>query len=470
MSWVVNHARAIKRSGWIIVAVLSILTVAGVVDRYQQQRDMLLESQQALLAQRSAWSYSNLLSNLQTHKLQQSLLMANPPPQGCLSDQFIAGHQNSAQTQTEDIAWLSQYTLWVPKHQLAALPKPQSPSMSLQEGAIRMTSRQLLGYTCDGRYAVIQETQTRLQPQPLLLPPLALGPAIADRLIVHVAVTPRQGTTLYLDIRFTAGKPEYLPATGAAWSTSQTDQVQGEDRFFRHYANLRQGLKMSVYSEPLTPDFLPQFLKVNGLGLLLAGGILACLLLINWLVAHLINTSVLQHQAATHDFLTGLYNRRAAMTLTEVELARATRKPSSLCILMMDIDHFKQVNDTYGHDGGDQVLKFFAQVLTQTVRQEDLVARIGGEEFLIVLPDTDLKGAQQMAKRLLQAMRSSTMDYAGKRFGVTCSMGVSTWHGPDDSIQTLLIRADLLLYQAKQQGRDRYVSETLPDSGLAAHA
>ncbi len=467
MSWVVNHARAIKRSGWMIVAVLSMLTVVGVVDRYQSQHAMLLEGQQALLAQRSALGYSDLLSHLQTHKLQHSLLMANPPPQGCLSDEFIAGQQRSMETQTEDIDWLSQYTLRVPIHQVSALPEPLPPLMSLQEGAIRMTSRQLLGYTCDRRYAVIRETQTRLEPQPLL-PPMVLGPAIADRLVVHVAVTQRQGPPLYLDIRFTAGKAEFLLATGAAWSTSQIEQTQGEDRFFRHYANLHQGLEMHLYSEPLTPDFLQQFLRLNGLGLLLAFGLLACLLLINWLVAHLIDTSVAQHQAATHDFLTGLYNRRAAMTLAEVEVARATRKRASLCILMMDIDHFKQVNDTYGHDGGDQVLKFFAQLLTQTVRQEDLVARIGGEEFLIVLPDTDLTGAQKMAERLLKALRSSTIDYAGKRFDVTCSMGVSTWNGPDDSIQTLLVRADLLLYQAKQQGRNRYVSETLSDSVFSA--
>ncbi|MDR7284966.1 diguanylate cyclase (GGDEF)-like protein [Pseudomonas corrugata] len=469
MSWVVEHARAIKRSCWMIAAVLSMLTVVGVVNHYQSQHVILLESQQALLSQRSAWGYSNLLGNLQTHKLQQSLLMANPPPQGCLPDEYIAGQQRATQTLSAEVEGLSKYTLRVPVHQLAPLPKPQGPRMSLIDGGIRMTSRQFLGYTCDRRYAVIQETQTRLQPQPLL-PPLVLGPAVTDRLVVHVAVSHGQEPALYFDIRFIAGKAEFVPATGADWSISQPIQVQGEDRFFHHYANLHQGLQMRVYSDPLAPDFLPQFLRMNSLGLLLAAGILACLLLINWLLTHLINTSVVHHQAATHDFLTGLYNRRAAMTLTEVELARATRKLGSLCILMLDIDHFKRVNDTYGHDGGDQVLKFLAQLLTETVRQEDLVARLGGEEFLIVLPDTDLAGAQQMANRLVQTLGSSTLVYAGNRIGVTCSMGVSAWHGPGDSVQTLLIRGDLLLYQAKQQGRNRYVSETLPYSTSTAHA
>ncbi|MNR48766.1 Response regulator PleD [compost metagenome] len=105
------------------------------------------------------------------------------------------------------------------------------------------------------------------------------------------------------------------------------------------------------------------------------------------------------------------------------------------------------------------MLKFFAQLLNQVVRQHDLVARIGGEEFLILLPDTDFTGAQSMAERLLQILRDSTLDYAGTRIGVTCSIGVTAWRGPEDNIQAMLIRADQLLYQAKQQGRDRYVSD-----------
>jgi diguanylate cyclase (GGDEF)-like protein len=243
--------------------------------------------------------------------------------------------------------------------------------------------------------------------------------------------------------------------------------MQGEERFSRHFANLHHGLQMSIYSEPLAPDFPAQFLTLNGLGLVLAVAVMVCLLLISGLVAHLMDAGVEQHRAATRDFLTGLHNRRYAMTRAEMELARATRKPGPVCVLMLDIDHFKQVNDTHGHDGGDQVLKFFAQLLTRTVRQQDLVARIGGEEFLILLPDTDLPGAQQMANRLLQALRNSTVEYAGQRFDVTCSLGVCAWQGPGESVQDLLIRADRLLYQAKQQGRDRYVSEIHPDAAVA---
>jgi diguanylate cyclase (GGDEF)-like protein len=442
---------------------MSMLIVFAVVDRYERQYHMLLESQQALLAQRSAWGYSGLLNNLQTHKLQQSMLTANPPPKGCLSDEFIAGQQRSTATQSTDIDGLAQFTLRVPIHQMAPLPKPQAPRITLRDSAIHMTSRQQLGFTCDGRYAVIQETQTRMEPQPLL-PPQAMGSALARGLIVHVALTQSQGPTLYFDIHFTSGKATYLPATDAAWSTGQPPQVRGEERFSRDFANLHHGLQMHIYSEPLAPDFLSQFLSLNGLGLILAFAVMACLLLISGLVAHLMDNGVEQHRAATRDFLTGLYNRRYAMTRAEMELARATRTPGPICVLMLDIDHFKQVNDTHGHDGGDQVLKFFAQLLTRAVRQQDLVARIGGEEFLVLLPDTDLQGAQQMANRLLQTLRNSTVEYAGKQFAITCSLGICAWQGPGESVQNLLIRADRLLYQAKQQGRNRYVSEILPDS------
>jgi diguanylate cyclase (GGDEF)-like protein len=203
--------------------------------------------------------------------------------------------------------------------------------------------------------------------------------------------------------------------------------------------------------------------------MLLLVGIIMCLLMINWLVMHLVDSSVVQYRAATRDYLTGLYNRRAAISIAEAELARATRKPSSLCVLMVDIDHFKLVNDTYGHDGGDEVLKFFAQLLNQTLRQPDLVARFGGEEFLIVLPDTDLTGAQTMAERLLQTLHNSMLEYGGRSFGVTCSMGVAAWRGPEENFSTLLVRADLLLYQAKQQGRDRYVSEYCRTPSLHTH-
>ncbi|EJM22177.1 diguanylate cyclase (GGDEF) domain-containing protein [Pseudomonas sp. GM21] len=458
MRWVIESARAVKVGSWIIGVILIVIAVIGVADRYHRQRALLLEGQQALLAHRSSWGYDTLVRQLATHELQLSLLRANPLPTGCLPDQSIAEQQRATETLTEGIEELTQYTSRVPINHVAALPSPLAPQMRLTKGGIQMTSRQLLGYSCSGRDAVIRETQTRLHPLPLP-PRSAIGPAFVDALVVHVAVSHGHTPPLYVDIRFTGDKADLIPVTAANWPTTHISEEQGQERFVRDIEDPQHALHLQFYSEILTPNFLSLFLSWNGLGLSMLVGMLASVLLIIWLSGKMIDAYGIQHRAATRDFLTGLYNRREAMALAEAELARVIRTPSSLCILLLDIDHFKRVNDTYGHDGGDEVLKFFAQLLNQTVRQHDLVARIGGEEFLILLPNTDLTGAHTMAERLLQILRDSTLDYAGTRIGVTCSIGVTAWRGPEDNIQAMLIRADLLLYQAKQQGRDRYVSD-----------
>jgi diguanylate cyclase (GGDEF)-like protein len=457
MRWIIEYARAVKVGCWIIGAILIVIAVIGVADRYHRQRALLLEGQQVLLAHRSSWGYSTLVRQLATHKLQHSLLLANPLPTGCLPDQYIAEQQRATETRTEGIEELSQHTLRVPIHQMAPLPSPLAPQMRLTKGGIQMTSRQLLGFSCTGRYAVIRETQTRLQPLPLP-PRSAIGPAFVDALVVHVVVSHGHEPPLYIDVHFTDDKADLTPVTAADWPTHLSEE-QGEERFVRDMVDPQHALHLEFYSEPLTPSFLSLFLSWNGLGLLMMVGMLASVLLIIWLSGQLIDAYGIQHRAATRDFLTGLYNRREAMALAEAELARAQRTPSPLCILILDIDHFKRVNDTYGHDGGDEVLKFFAQLLSQALRQHDLLARIGGEEFLVLLPDTDLTGAQSMAERLLQVLRGSTLNYAGTRIGITCSIGVTAWRGPEDNMQAMLIRADLLLYQAKQQGRDRCVSD-----------
>ena len=458
MTGVAEHTRAIKIGGWLIVVVLSIIAIIGVVDRYQRQRLLLLEGQHALLTHRSSWGYSTLVRQLATHKLQQSQLLVNPLPPGCLSDQYILEQQRSTAIRTEDIDYLAQYTLRIPINQLAALPSPQAPRLRLTKGVIQLTSRLLMGYSCIGHYAVIRETQTHVQPLPLP-PRTAIGPAFVDSLVVHIAVTHGQASTLYVNANFIGDKADLLPATSADWPRSHRPGKQSEERFVRNIENPQYALRLQFFSEPLAPKFLALFLSWNGLGLLLLAGVLSCLFLINWLMAQLIDAYEVQHRAATHDFLTGLCNRQQAMTLANTELARAKRKSGSLCMLMVDIDHFKKVNDTYGHGGGDQVLKFLAVLLKQAVRQHDVVARIGGEEFLILLPDTELKDAQLMAARILQTLRDSTMDYVGRRIGITCSLGIASWRGADDSVQDMLIRADALLYQAKQQGRDRYMSD-----------
>ncbi|SKA82516.1 PAS domain S-box-containing protein/diguanylate cyclase (GGDEF) domain-containing protein [Paucidesulfovibrio gracilis DSM 16080] len=158
---------------------------------------------------------------------------------------------------------------------------------------------------------------------------------------------------------------------------------------------------------------------------------------------------------ARTDALTGLWNRGYFMELARQELRRSARSGSPLSLLMLDVDHFKRVNDTYGHDAGDAALCVLAQVLTRTVREVDVVARHGGEEFVLMLPETDSRNARNAADRLLEQVRACEVRCGGKLFGMTVSVGVTTTIGGAHTLDELLKLADIALYAAKKNGRNR---------------
>ncbi len=158
-----------------------------------------------------------------------------------------------------------------------------------------------------------------------------------------------------------------------------------------------------------------------------------------------------------HDDLTGLLNRRAFDQCLRSERARQQRQPATLALLAVDLDHFKAVNDRHGHAAGDALLVASAQLLQRQARSVDAVARIGGEEFALLLPGTDLDGAQHLAERICEALRSMTLDFEGEGLRVTASIGVAAL-GSDVATQDGLLRqADRALYLAKAGGRDRVV-------------
>ncbi|ACK66075.1 response regulator receiver modulated diguanylate cyclase [Rippkaea orientalis PCC 8801] len=160
---------------------------------------------------------------------------------------------------------------------------------------------------------------------------------------------------------------------------------------------------------------------------------------------------------ATTDPLTGVFNRRFFLEFAQKEISRVHRYDYSLSTLMLDVDHFKQINDTYGHNIGDEVLKFLTQVLLKIIRKADCLARLGGEEFAILLPQTPLEGAEELARRILQVLRKSELNLAGKIIRLTLSIGVSSYQVSEDTIEESLKRADRALFAAKNQGRDRFV-------------
>jgi diguanylate cyclase (GGDEF)-like protein len=159
-------------------------------------------------------------------------------------------------------------------------------------------------------------------------------------------------------------------------------------------------------------------------------------------------------QAATCDPLSGLWNRRELMYKLDHEMARSERYGHPLAVIMMDIDHFKQVNDTHGHQAGDQVLKALASLIQVTVRDSDLVARYGGEEILVLCPETDGAVAGQLAERIRRQVEGAAIMAGSARLQVTVSLGVAAY--PELPRGTDLIQAaDAAMYRAKQTGRNR---------------
>ena len=164
-------------------------------------------------------------------------------------------------------------------------------------------------------------------------------------------------------------------------------------------------------------------------------------------------------ELAITDPLTGLYNRRYLDTHLRSVIARAAATEKPACVLLFDIDHFKGINDTYGHDAGDDVLKDFAERLRRGVRGIDLVARYGGEEFILVMPETDSGFAATVAERLRQDVEKVLFSTSqGEELPVTVSIGLAEWHGAQDNAEALIRRADQALYAAKRAGRNRVVA------------
>lgn len=160
-------------------------------------------------------------------------------------------------------------------------------------------------------------------------------------------------------------------------------------------------------------------------------------------------------QAARIDPLTGLTSRRAFTEMADTEIQRALRYRLPLSLLMIDLDHFKSINDTHGHINGDAVLASFAHTVAQQVREVDVVGRLGGEEFVVLLPNVGATEAAQVAERMRQAVAQSELLVNGQRLVYTASFGVAEFNPRELSLSSLLSRADEALYKAKRQGRNR---------------
>ncbi len=172
----------------------------------------------------------------------------------------------------------------------------------------------------------------------------------------------------------------------------------------------------------------------------------------------------LKFLAAT-DELTGLWNRRYFMGRAEYEITRALRDGQPLSLTFLDIDHFKSINDAYGHAAGDRALELLSSVLSNQLRSTDTIGRIGGEEFAILFPNTDMRAASSIAEKIRSSLEAASFRFDNRQLGFTVSMGIAELNGDIRGIEALLLAADITCYKAKEKGRNRvetyvpYISE-----------
>jgi diguanylate cyclase (GGDEF)-like protein len=199
-------------------------------------------------------------------------------------------------------------------------------------------------------------------------------------------------------------------------------------------------------------------LLLGAIAYLAGGGVLFVLFyrLVGWVGRRIEHNERRLEQLATVDQLTGLYNYRMYHSILSTEIARAQRHGHPLSVLMLDIDHFKRINDNYGHVAGDRVLERLGLLLKESVRSENMVCRYGGEEFAIIVPEIGAEAAGEMAERLREIVEQTNFD-DGKdhKFKITISIGVAAFPESAGTLEQLTKSADIALYAAKEGGRNR---------------
>ncbi len=169
----------------------------------------------------------------------------------------------------------------------------------------------------------------------------------------------------------------------------------------------------------------------------------------------LLSAKMLAEERASQDELTSLYNRRAFFELGKQLFKQAKRYQQQVSVMMIDIDHFKNINDNHGHTVGDSVLKSIAGLLRKTIREVDILARIGGEEFAVILPQTGIEEASKLAERIRQCIEVESIQHDVLQINITASFGIAACTAEGDDLDKMLTKADDALYIAKKKGRNQ---------------
>jgi diguanylate cyclase (GGDEF)-like protein len=193
--------------------------------------------------------------------------------------------------------------------------------------------------------------------------------------------------------------------------------------------------------------------KANDFGMLI-DAVLLSIALADRMKISLEKTRMVEKEAKI-DVVTGLLNRRAYSETVDSEFQRLLRYQSVLSVVIFDVDHFKQVNDTHGHDAGDYILKSVGNIVQDVIRDCDYAFRMGGDEFLLLLPETNEKQASLLAERIRIRIENKKLVDENRKFSVTASFGISQNRKIDTSIENIVKRADKALYKAKERGRNK---------------
>lgn len=305
----------------------------------------------------------------------------------------------------------------------------------------------------------LMEFQQRTAPRWL---PLALPAAITALFLVFL-----NNVTALILLNGAAYAAAFACIAWLMWRPPHTTSMRIRWLMMGTYAAAATGFFARALIGLLQPEVLPQNMDGNALqtASYLFGFALIVLSSTGILLMHKERADELTRRLATTDPLTGVYNRRTFVELADMALARAQRTGKPLSLLMLDLDHFKRVNDRHGHLVGDQVLKSFVRVAETCLRREDLLVRFGGEEFCVLLPDTTLEGAMALAERVRVLVAETPLRAGKAQINVTVSFGVDTIReGEPGTVDLLLERADAALYRAKRGGRNRvatYIPNTL---------
>jgi diguanylate cyclase (GGDEF)-like protein len=287
--------------------------------------------------------------------------------------------------------------------------------------------------------------------------------------LIYWAIVALWLTILSTIIYFYVRNPITFSTTRLLLAVLAIDTVRNiaENTYFGLYFGSQYGVFSPAIGEVLgqpTLLILPKILNVA------AGCAVLGLLLWRWLPLAVRDHDLAEQHVsdlemlAAIDWLTGVYNRRHFESLARAELARSQRYVRPLSVLVIDVDHFKAVNDRFGHAAGDRVLQTVAAICRAAKRDSDVLARLGGEEFALMLPETTEEAATQFAERLRHQVSECAPSIEGEKLNLTVSIGIASANLRTAGIEALMRSADQALYEAKNAGRDRVVVARLHDT------